>query len=57
MPLDLARTYAEVAWRDLDELPLDTIEPWLGGFAGKEVLDLGGGPVSCAMARRSARGT
>lgn len=59
MPLDHACTYADGAWRDFDELPLDTIEPWLGGFGGKEVLDLGGGPgqFSCAMARRGARVT
>lgn len=59
VPLDHACTYAEGAWRELDEQPLDRIESWLGGFAGKEVLDLGGGPgqFSCAMARRGAQVT
>jgi 2-polyprenyl-3-methyl-5-hydroxy-6-metoxy-1,4-benzoquinol methylase len=51
--------YARDEWRKLDERFLQEIERWLGGFAGKEVLDLGGGPgqYSVAMARRGARVT
>lgn len=51
--------YAEDEWRKLDESPLDEIARWLQGFAGKEVLDLGGGPgqFTVAMARRGARVT
>jgi 2-polyprenyl-3-methyl-5-hydroxy-6-metoxy-1,4-benzoquinol methylase len=57
--LQHAMHYAQDEWLKLDESPLEEIERWLGGFSGKEVLDLGGGPgqFSVAMARRGARVT
>ena len=59
IPLEHATQYAQDEWHKLDESPLTEIESWLGGFAGKEVLDLGGGPgqFAVAMARRGARVT
>ena len=54
-----ASEYALNEWEKLDESVLDPIEEWVGGFGGKEVLDLGGGPgqFSVAMARRGANVT
>jgi SAM-dependent methyltransferase len=51
-----AREYAESEWSLFDERVLDEIEPWVGGFVKKSVLDLGGGPgqFSVAMAKRGA---
>ncbi len=54
IPASHAHEYAELQWQSLDEAPLGTVEEWIGGFAGKQVLDLGGGPghFSAALARR-----
>ncbi|HEV8331072.1 MAG TPA: methyltransferase domain-containing protein [Steroidobacteraceae bacterium] len=59
VPAEHAVHYAQGQWEVLDEAPLQELEDWLGGFAGKDVLDLGGGPgqFTVAMARRGARVT
>jgi 2-polyprenyl-3-methyl-5-hydroxy-6-metoxy-1,4-benzoquinol methylase len=59
VPAEHAVEYAHGQWAALNEAPLDELESWVGGFAGKDVLDLGGGPgqFSVAMARRGARVT
>src|SRR5260370_11759575 len=57
--LEDARSYAALEWQKFDERPLQEIEEWLGGFSGKEVLDLGGGPgqFTIAMAHKGSRVT
>jgi 2-polyprenyl-3-methyl-5-hydroxy-6-metoxy-1,4-benzoquinol methylase len=59
IPEAYAREYADLQWKYLDETPLGVVEEWIGGFAGKQVLDLGAGPghFSGAIARRGARVT
>lgn len=51
-----AEAYAQREWRHVDETLIDRLEAWLGGFPGKRVLDLGGGPghFSVAFAKRGA---
>lgn len=51
-----AQTYAEHEWRTFNPEVVDSLESWLGGFEGKRVLDLGGGPgqYSAAFAQRGA---
>jgi 2-polyprenyl-3-methyl-5-hydroxy-6-metoxy-1,4-benzoquinol methylase len=59
IPLEYARSYADLEWQKFDESPLREIEEWLGGFSGKEVLDLGAGPgqFTGAIARKGSRVT
>lgn len=59
VPADHAASYTEGEWANVDETPLDELEAWIGGFADKRVLDLGGGPgqYTYAMARRGAHVT
>jgi 2-polyprenyl-3-methyl-5-hydroxy-6-metoxy-1,4-benzoquinol methylase len=49
-----ARDYSNNEWNSLNLSCIDEIECWLGGFGGKRILDLGGGPgqFSVAIARR-----
>jgi len=56
VPADYAQQYAEAVWRQVDEAWLDVLARRIGGFEGKEVLDLGGGPgqYSVAFAKRGA---
>lgn len=57
VPKAHALDYAEGEWhKGTDARTLDLLEEWLGGFAGKRVLDLGGGPGqwSVAFARKGA---
>ena len=56
VPADYAQQYAEAVWRQVDETWLDALACRVGGFEGKEVLDLGGGPgqYSVAFAKRGA---
>lgn len=52
-----AARYSEIAWKQgVNEALLDELDRWLGGLAGKRVLDLGGGPghYSVAFAKRHA---
>jgi 2-polyprenyl-3-methyl-5-hydroxy-6-metoxy-1,4-benzoquinol methylase len=51
-----AAEYAAHEWSHHDDALIDRVEGWLGGLAGKRVLDLGGGPGHCAVAfaRRGA---
>jgi SAM-dependent methyltransferase len=52
-----AAEYSEVQWKQgLNESLLDELDRWVGGFAGRRVLDLGGGPgqYSVAFAKRNA---
>jgi 2-polyprenyl-3-methyl-5-hydroxy-6-metoxy-1,4-benzoquinol methylase len=53
---DQACQYSELARQQLNYTLLDQIDDWLGGIAGKRVLDLGGGPghYSVAFAQRGA---
>lgn len=44
VPAAHAERYAEGEWRAIDTTLVDRLETWLDGFAGKRVLDLGGGP-------------
>lgn len=59
VPPDHALRYGENEWQGLNETVLAQLEAWCGGFAGKRVLDLGGGPgqYSVAFAQRGARVT
>jgi len=56
VPMAHAAKYADAEWAAIDERLIDIIEKWIGGFAGKRVLDLGAGPgqYSVAFARRGA---
>jgi SAM-dependent methyltransferase len=53
------KQYGDREWQGVNETLLDDLDKWLGGFAGKRVLDLGGGPgqYSAAFARRGAEVT
>lgn len=59
MPRDHATTYGAGEWSRLDHAMLDDLAQRVGGFAGKSVLDLGGGPgqYTVAIAQRGARVT
>lgn len=56
VPAEHAQEYGRAEWQSVNEHLLDQLEDWLGGLAGKRVLDLGGGPghYSVAFARRGA---
>ncbi len=57
VPETHAQQYAESEWViGANEVLLNELECWLGGFSGKKVLDLGGGPgqYSVAFAKRGA---
>jgi len=56
VPAAHAAEYGEQEWCRVDEGLLDELESHLGGFGGKNILDLGGGPghYTVAMARRGA---
>jgi SAM-dependent methyltransferase len=56
VPPGYAATYAAGEWSHQDGAALDRVEGWLGGLAGKRVLDLGAGPghYAVALARRGA---
>lgn len=56
VPTGHAASYAVSEWQSLNEGVLDELASWMGGFDGKRVLDLGGGPgqYSTAMAKRGA---
>lgn len=51
-----AEEYASFEWGNIDLDIVDELEGWLGGFEGKRVLDLGGGPghYTAEFARRGA---
>lgn len=59
VPRDHAISYGTKEWQHVDEGSLDELARWVGGFSGKRVLDLGGGPghYSAAFARRGAEVT
>lgn len=59
VPVEHAAKYGSAEWQAVDESLLDELEPWIGGFQGKRILDLGGGPGqhSVAFAKRGARVT
>jgi SAM-dependent methyltransferase len=60
VPLQHALDYGAHEWRSgADAQLLDRLEARIGGFAGKKVLDLGGGPgqYATAFAQRGARVT
>lgn len=59
VPAGHAVNYAQKEWRSIDETLLGELGRWIGGFEGKRVLDLGGGPgqYSAAFARRGAEVT
>ncbi len=57
VPSGHASTYADKEWSaGVREELLDELDAWVGGLAGKRVLDLGGGPgqYSVAFAKRGA---
>jgi 2-polyprenyl-3-methyl-5-hydroxy-6-metoxy-1,4-benzoquinol methylase len=57
VPSSHVQTYGDAEWRaGARTETLDLLEKWLGGFAGKSVLDLGGGPgqYTIAFAKRGA---
>lgn len=47
---------AAAEWCEIDRALLDDLENWMGGFSGKKILDLGGGPGQYAVefAKRGA---
>jgi len=45
-----AREYADHEWRGVNQSVLDTLAERVGGFEGKRVLDLGGGPGQYSVA-------
>ncbi|MFO1409007.1 MAG: methyltransferase domain-containing protein [Steroidobacteraceae bacterium] len=60
VPAAHAAEYASVEWDyGAQSGLLDQVEEWVGGLAGKSVIDIGGGPgqYSVALARRGARVT
>jgi 2-polyprenyl-3-methyl-5-hydroxy-6-metoxy-1,4-benzoquinol methylase len=59
VPREHALQYGENEWQGLNEPVLAQLEAWVGGFAGKRVLDLGGGPgqYTVAFAQRGAQVT
>src|SRR5262245_37093870 len=55
-----AAHYSEIEWsQGTNASLLDELERWVGGFTGRRVLDLGGGPghYSVAFAKRNAHVT
>jgi SAM-dependent methyltransferase len=54
-----AHNYGAHEWNHFDEALLNDLEGWVGGFYGKKVLDLGGGPghYTVAFAKRGAHVT
>ncbi len=59
VPSKHAVKYADGEWKAINEGLLDELEARAGGFAGKHLLDLGGGPgqYAVAFARRGAEVT
>jgi 2-polyprenyl-3-methyl-5-hydroxy-6-metoxy-1,4-benzoquinol methylase len=59
VPREHALHYGQNEWQGLNEAVLTELEAWVGGFAGKRVLDLGGGPgqYAVAFAQRGAEVT
>ena len=59
VPAAHAARYGVDEWSHIDHVLLDDLSERIGGFAGKSVLDLGGGPgqYTMAMAQRGARVT
>jgi SAM-dependent methyltransferase len=49
VPLDHARRYTQTEWEHFNPVMVDTLEEKLGGFAGKRILDLGGGPAQFSI--------
>jgi len=56
VPAQYAQRYAEIELQKVDNQLVDILETWVGSWAGKSVLDLGGGPgqYAVAFARRGA---
>ncbi len=59
VPPDHVIRYGANEWSAVDEDLLNDLELWVGGFAGKKVLGLGGGPgqFSVALAKRGGEVT
>jgi SAM-dependent methyltransferase len=59
VPAAHAEIYSAHEWSHVDESLVSEIDAWMGGLAGKRVIDLGGGPghYSAALARRGAHVT
>lgn len=59
VPPDYAADYGGQEWSHIDHAMLDELEAQVGGFSGKTILDLGGGPghYTLALAQRGARVT
>jgi len=57
VPSDHAAYYAETAWQADNETLINEVEKYVGGLAGKRILDLGGGPghFSVGFAKRGAQ--
>lgn len=57
VPLAHAVQYADHEWHNINVPLIDKLEECIGGFSGKRVLDLGGGPgqYSVAFAKRGAQ--
>jgi len=56
IPNDYASSYTEIAWNERSPQLMENLASRVGGFAGKRVLDLGGGPgqYSVLFAQRGA---
>lgn len=57
VPIEHVKDYADWEWSNgVDESLIRNLEGWVGGFKGKRVLDLGGGPghYSIAFAKLGA---
>ncbi len=54
VPPEHAVKYGAAEWQVVNDDVLDELEKWTGGFQGKRILDLGGGPgqYSIAFAKR-----
>lgn len=59
VPPEHAAKYGAAEWQAVSEPLLDELEQWVGGFQGKRILDLGGGPgqYSVAFAKRGGEVT
>lgn len=59
VPLEHAARYGAAEWQTVDDVLLEELEQWVGGFQDKRILDMGGGPgqYSVAFAKRGGQVT
>jgi 2-polyprenyl-3-methyl-5-hydroxy-6-metoxy-1,4-benzoquinol methylase len=50
VPTEQAIRYSKYEWETVNDALLTELELWVGGFEGKRILDLGGGPGQYSLA-------